>query len=154
MLELVGKDSTLTGRTDLWAAVIDAVEQHPWLGYGMGAFWRGPLSEAIRAIPWHPRSAHSGYLELALDLGLCGAVLVLVPLLLNLRRAFQRGLFEASPLELWPPLYLTLVLALNIPRSGLLRPHDLNWALYVAAVVWIGSPSRAAASVPGEPARW
>ncbi len=34
----LGKDATLTGRTDLWNLVWNMIWQKPWLGYGYGAF--------------------------------------------------------------------------------------------------------------------
>ncbi len=45
ILEAVGRTSrTLTGRTPLWAAVVDASQVRPWLGYGYAIFWVGGMS--------------------------------------------------------------------------------------------------------------
>ena len=35
---LLGRDATLTGRTDIWSALVTAIAERPWLGYGYGAF--------------------------------------------------------------------------------------------------------------------
>ena len=40
LLDLMGKDATLTGRTLLWAHALQLIPQHPLLGYGYQAFWR------------------------------------------------------------------------------------------------------------------
>ena len=32
---------TLTGRTELWATVIEMIREHPWFGYGYSGFWLG-----------------------------------------------------------------------------------------------------------------
>ena len=40
LLELVGKDPTLTGRTEIWAYVIADIWMKPWLGWGYFAFWQ------------------------------------------------------------------------------------------------------------------
>ncbi|NJR59565.1 MAG: O-antigen ligase family protein [Cyanobacteria bacterium CRU_2_1] len=40
-LDLIGRDTTLTGRTDTWAFAIDMIEKRPWFGYGFTAFWNG-----------------------------------------------------------------------------------------------------------------
>ena len=56
---LVGKDSSLTGRTPIWAAIMRQVALRPWEGFGYGAFWRsaptGPAAwvakEADSALP-------------------------------------------------------------------------------------------------------
>src|SRR5215218_5490056 len=41
VLAALGKNTTLTGRTVVWSAVLDMIRERPWLGYGYGAFWRG-----------------------------------------------------------------------------------------------------------------
>ena len=39
LLGVLGKDETLTGRTDIWVELLRAIEQKPALGYGYLAFW-------------------------------------------------------------------------------------------------------------------
>jgi O-antigen ligase len=41
VLGSLGKDATLTGRTDLWPYVLEMIEKRPWLGYGYSGFWLG-----------------------------------------------------------------------------------------------------------------
>jgi O-antigen ligase len=36
---MLGKDSTLTGRVELWLELPSYIMQRPWLGHGLGAFW-------------------------------------------------------------------------------------------------------------------
>jgi hypothetical protein len=38
VLDLLGKDQTLTGRTDLWPLVIDSIAERPMLDWGYRAF--------------------------------------------------------------------------------------------------------------------
>ena len=38
-LSLLGKDTTLTGRTELWDAVVSLIKERPFLGYGYRAMW-------------------------------------------------------------------------------------------------------------------
>ena len=38
-LEMIGKDPTLTGRTDLWPYLISYISERPMLGWGFFAFW-------------------------------------------------------------------------------------------------------------------
>ena len=38
-LGLIGKDPTLTGRTDIWSAVIELIYEKPVLGWGYRAMW-------------------------------------------------------------------------------------------------------------------
>jgi exopolysaccharide production protein ExoQ len=77
LFELVGKDATLTGRTEIWGYVIPYIYQRPWLGWGYGAFWstENPAAwEIANTIHWYAPEAHNGLLEILLSSGLVGAV--------------------------------------------------------------------------------
>ena len=39
LLEMIGKDPTLTGRTEIWAYVIQDIWMKPFLGWGYYVFW-------------------------------------------------------------------------------------------------------------------
>jgi exopolysaccharide production protein ExoQ len=76
LLELIGKDPTLTGRTELWSLVWVAIDMKPVLGWGYSAFWlqSNPMAVAISTVSgWFVPEAHNGLLELLLDIGCVGA---------------------------------------------------------------------------------
>jgi exopolysaccharide production protein ExoQ len=64
---MLGRDETLTGRTEVWAEVLPARAQQPLLGYGFGSFWTDARRERYD-IP----TAHNGYLDILLELGEVG----------------------------------------------------------------------------------
>jgi O-antigen ligase len=67
-----GRNTTLTGRTDLWGDVI-ALVRNPWFGEGFESFFLGNRLEILwRKYWWHPNEAHNGYLETYLTLGFLG----------------------------------------------------------------------------------
>jgi O-antigen ligase len=66
----LGRDESFTGRTDIWRLVINAASRKPLLGYGYGAFY-GLQSEKIGQT-----SSHSGYLDVYLETGIVGIVLL------------------------------------------------------------------------------
>ena len=72
---LIGKDPTMSRRTELWKMSLADIQENPLLGYGYGAFWDTTSRPArlIREEVWKeaPHS-HNGYIELALGLGLVG----------------------------------------------------------------------------------
>lgn len=91
---LSGKDLTFTGRTDIWAIVVDHLKQQPWLGSGYGAYWVGPLPwapvyQVVAQLHFYPGSAHSGYLEVLNDLGLAGLACLLGYMAVFLRDALR-----------------------------------------------------------------
>lgn len=80
ILDALGKDSSLTGRTDLWDAARRLIDQRPMLGVGFQAFWRigNPEAEELWFIS-HVASGsgfnfHNLYLNIAVDLGYVGLI--------------------------------------------------------------------------------
>jgi exopolysaccharide production protein ExoQ len=131
----IGKDATLTGRTDLWPLVIEMIWKHPWLGYGYGGFWRGWNGEAAyiwRASGWTPTHPHNGFLALWLDLGLLGLGLFV----LGLWRAIVQGLHwlrvSKTSINTYPILQITFLVISNLTESNLYASNSLTWILYVS----------------------
>ncbi len=64
---MIGKDPTLTGRTDIWGYVIPYIYQRPLLGWGYVAFWSttNPAAMVIaEELHWFAPQAHNGLLEM------------------------------------------------------------------------------------------
>jgi exopolysaccharide production protein ExoQ len=77
-LELIGKDPTLTGRTEIWTYVRKDIWMKPWLGWGYFGFWQltNPASlEISDAARWVVPNAHNGLLESLLNVGVLGTAL-------------------------------------------------------------------------------
>ena len=72
-----GSDGRLVHRLDVWRRSLDLVGESPILGSGLGTFRYAFLSHAPPERSWWT-TAHNEYLELACDVGLIGAALVLV----------------------------------------------------------------------------
>lgn len=74
-LGLIGKDSTLTGRTELWSYLIYYIQQRPILGWGYSAFWSGNNPAAIEistALRWDVPQAHNAAIGILLEVGIVG----------------------------------------------------------------------------------
>jgi exopolysaccharide production protein ExoQ len=83
LLVTSGKDSTLTGRTDLWRAGLSIIGEHQLFGVGYRAFWvkgYGP-AEQLWAMFGEESGAgfnfHNLYISNAVDLGLAGLAIQL-----------------------------------------------------------------------------
>ena len=65
LLHLLGKDPTLTGRTDFWRLMLQAAADRPLLGYGYSTGFRDVVAKSVAAhsgfgdLP----NAHNGYLD-------------------------------------------------------------------------------------------
>jgi exopolysaccharide production protein ExoQ len=74
---MLGRNPTLTGRTDLWAVLLRA-STDPVLGTGYKSFWLGSTAAHVwEQFSFHPIQAHNGYLETYLNGGLVGLGLLL-----------------------------------------------------------------------------
>ena len=77
LLAVFGKNSTLTGRTDIWLANLDLIKQKPLLGWG---YMAAPLAKTVAIsedLRWEAGNAHSAYVDVGLQLGLVGLGLLL-----------------------------------------------------------------------------
>jgi O-antigen ligase len=136
----VGKDTTFSGRADLWAALIPAIGEHPFFGHGFALFRQTEYLQAYtNHIPWGPRSTHNSYLELALNVGLPAAVLWIGYTISVLGR-------KAVSLPQGPVLravrvrevaVIVMVTLGALTEAGLLFAPLITWVLLLAA---IGSP--------------
>jgi exopolysaccharide production protein ExoQ len=137
ILSAIGRDITLTGRTDYWRLILDEAFDRPWLGYGYNAFWvgdwKGEVADVWRFLqdgdePPHP---HNGFLYTGLNVGLVGLAVFAVHWLRTFWRAI-RWLQSVSIAEgLVPIVYLTLFVLMNITETMLMQP-DIIWLLYVS----------------------
>jgi O-antigen ligase len=137
LFRLVGKDSTLTGRTYLWSLVVEKIAARPILGYGIVGFWQGMNGESesiCRALGWIPPSAHNGILDLWLSLGAVGVSIFLIGYVLGLSRAIQLLRSDPAPEAVWPLAYMLYYLLCNIDESALLQHNPIYWVLYVVAL--------------------
>ena len=72
-LQGMGRDSTLTGRTEIWARVIALVDD-PLIGTGFESFWLGDRLEAMHRYQLSLNEAHNGFVEFYISLGWIGLV--------------------------------------------------------------------------------
>ena len=145
ILAALGRDTTLSGRTDIWGVLVDKIAQRPLTGYGYSGFWQGKEGESIDV--WYvardmPPHGHNGYLDMALDLGLVGLGLFLINVMQGLGRSL-RWLRQMPMVEgLFPILYLSALLVYNIAEDSFIGESSFNliWLLYcyVTSTILIG----------------
>jgi len=83
-LGMLGRDATFTGRTEIWNALLPVASQQPLFGLGFGSFWT-PFARVHYVIS----EAHNGYLDMVLDLGYWGLILLVIFLISSCRRAVK-----------------------------------------------------------------
>jgi O-antigen ligase len=114
-----GHDSTIEGRERLWGVLLET-DTSPIFGTGFESYWLGERLQKIWAIPefqWQPTQAHNGYLEIYLNLGVLG-LLILIGLIMAV---FFKGRHELLSNSEWGGLtisYLIAILAHNWTEAG------------------------------------
>jgi exopolysaccharide production protein ExoQ len=130
----LGRDATLTGRTDIWDVAGDKISERLWLGYGYKSFWLGREGDSVDIfyrMNWQAPNGHNGYLDLMLDLGLLGLLSFAISFLVSFRRAIVWLRLNPGVEGLWPIMCLSFLLLYNITESSLiLEPMDAFWLLY------------------------
>ena len=132
LLAVVGKDSTLTGRTDIWLATLDLIKQKPLLGWGYMATWvpTDPQTVAIwQEFRWAVPNAHSAYLDVTLQLGLVGLGLLLTIIAVAWHRAqacCKRGIL---PLGWFSLVFIAGALLFGVSETGLGQNQSIFWLL-------------------------
>lgn len=135
MLGLLGKDATLTGRTEIWSSIMEQMEDHPWRGFGYGAVWDDPGITGPKAWIGHhahfiPANAHSGWLEIYIALGLGGVILFALWLL----QIWAQSLWAAytSPGGWLALPMMTSFTFTMLSESIAMNWHELRWVIMVA----------------------
>lgn len=135
---LLGRDSSLTGRTQLWSLVWQMIRTHPWFGFGYGGFWLGydgPSASIWSVVGWNPPSAHDGFLDLLLDLGIAGMILFVPTMLVAIRYAVALARRGRTLDTAFPLIFLAFYLASNVTESYLVAYNTESWVLFVAITI-------------------
>lgn len=145
LLAIFGRDSTLTGRTELWDSVVASIAESALVGYGYQAFWidqQGPALRVWQAVGWMPPNAHSGYLELCLSLGAVGATIFAASVISSIGRSLARVRRGDRASVIWSITFLAIFLVMNLSESHILEQNDIVWILYVATAVSLARPDQ------------
>ena len=134
MFGLIGKDPTFTGRTDIWALLMDSIRERWILGYGYGAYWQdeyGPSYYVRNALEWGVPTAHNGWMEIWLSGGVIIVTLFATHFLLTLLLAINR-LKRGGVESYWAILSTLMFFFFSLSESTILAQNDLTWVIFVA----------------------
>jgi len=133
IVEMLGRNSTLTDRTVVWGDAI-ALQPNVLLGAGFESFWLGSRLEILwEKWWWHPNQAHNGYVETYLNLGAIGLAILIGLLTFSLRR-IGRAFFVLSEFgSLRLALFLAIV-AFNYTEAAFKGVHFV-WTVFFLIVI-------------------
>lgn len=148
-LSATGRDFTFTDRTLLWADVLHNAERSPVVGVGIGAFWVGPIGYAMYPLDkwsgktpeWRPQQGHNGYIDVYVELGVIGVVLLLIIIGIGFAGALDdlQNQFALGSLRL--VLLLSIIMNNMTETSFLKGTHDL-WFLFLLVAINVPTATR------------
>lgn len=144
----VGRDPTLTDRTKIWAVLL-AMHTNPLLGTGYESFWLGPRLLWVWQSPaGHVNEAHNGYLQVYLNLGLVGLVLLLAFLIASYRTICKRGKTLSGLGSLGVALWIILAFY-NTSEAAF--GGGVLWLAFLSAALVVPEPRVHRKSLAGKP---
>jgi O-antigen ligase len=134
-LHAMGRNSTLTERTDIWAEVVK-LNPNAWVGAGYESFWLGPRLETMVAEVtrfWVPNQSHNGYLEIYANLGWIGVGCLAVVLAYGYRRVILAWRKNLPAGDLMVAYFVTGVVY-NITEAAFFRNTYPIWLFLLLAI--------------------
>ena len=148
-LEVLGKNATLTDRTEVWHDVLQ-FPINPVLGTGFESFWLGERLQTMWAKwAWHPNQAHNGYLETYLNLGIVGVAILIALLVATFLKA-KRDLAENPTFGGFRLGFLAAVLVYNWTEASFKALHPIWFIFYIIATDYPRVPAQASQTAANE----
>ena len=145
VLELLGRNPTLTGRTAVWNVLLPFA-QNPVLGSGYESFWLGDRLVKIGALTsMGINEAHNGYLELYLNLGWVGIVLLALVIATGFPKVVRAVRLDSDSGKL-RLAYFVSALVYNF-TEGAFKMMNPVWIFFLLAIMAI--PKSAASKALG-----
>ena len=134
---MMGKGADLSGRTVIWRVVIQHIINHPWLGSGYDAFWLGLKGDsavlAIQAGDPGLNNAENGVLQLWLEVGVFGVLLLFLMLFRTCRNALTCYRSDTPAYVLWYITILIITLLSLVDGDKFMFPNAIEWTMYIMA---------------------
>lgn len=149
VLTAMGRNPTLTGRTEIWK-LVPRVSGNPLVGTGFESFWLGDRLEKLwtmdHGLLKGINEAHNGYLEMYLNLGWIGVGLLAMLILTgyrNVMTALRRDR-QAGSLQLG---YFTVAVIYSFTEAGF-RMLNPVWIMFLFATLAIPVSAAPEAKAP------
>lgn len=132
--QLVRRDTTVTGRTDIWAGLLQE-GVNPILGTGFQSFW---LQPGVIEQYGNVNEAHNGYLETYLNGGLIGLSL-LIAALVSVGNKIKHALMREGSFSALLFSFLVVTVVYNLTESVFNR-LNLTWFVFLIAALGSAQP--------------
>jgi len=140
LVQAMGRDPTLTTRTQLWEDVLK-MPVNPLFGAGFESFWLGDRAKTLwRKHWWHPNQAHNGYIEIYLNLGWLGLIALALVIVWGYRNVILALDSDRTLGRLRLGFFLAALLY-NFTEAAFKAIHPV-WIAFMMAVVLVPEPKQ------------
>lgn len=139
VLGALGKDATLSGRTELWKEIILSIQDRSLFGHGYGAFWPedGAASIVWQEFGWEAPHAHNGLLDMALEIGVLGTALFVVNYVVVAVQSISLARHSTKLSGIFPISFLILMFMVNLTESSTVVRPQFAWPIFVSTVLLV-----------------
>lgn len=145
LVDLLGKDLQLNGRTPIWTLALEKIKERYWLGYGYSAFWYSDAGTYVINHTWLGASgalptswnAHNGYIEMLLQLGIIGLGLTIIHMLYLIFKTTKLLISNLTIESLWMLEFLGFIIVNNTSgtMTFLSDNNNIFWVIHVAVSI-------------------
>jgi exopolysaccharide production protein ExoQ len=128
--DLINRDTTLTGRNDIWHFVSGQIMDRPLLGFGYLGFWVPHEDIIIANLGWDPGHSHNGFLDVILVFGIVGLFVLLAVLWDAVKCGVRVRVSTGSLAGTWLLMVIWLEFLNNMTEVDYVQP-SLLWTLFV-----------------------
>jgi hypothetical protein len=143
----LGRDMTLTTRTDVWPVLLDA-QTNSLLGAGFNTFWAGQRLTQLQETVGGIIQAHNGFLETYLHGGLIGLGLLVLLLSSSTRRRLASTALATAEGRIGLVILLSVIIH-NFSEASFYK-ESLLWFALLCAIAEYRAPRRPAAPAPAQ----
>ncbi len=141
LLRPLGRSADLTGRTDVWKAVL-SIHTNPFLGAGYESFWLGDRIEEVWRIVGFKNfaEAHNGYIEVYVTLGWLGLIMLGALFVVGYRNALS-GLRIDPTMGKLRMAFFTAALMFDLSEAGFKMMGSM-WLAFLVAIMRVPAISQ------------
>lgn len=128
LVDTVDAATDVEVRTSVWASARTFIDQYPVQGWGWAGPWQAdvfPFAAIADDLGRQPPSALNAYIDVWLQLGLAGVLVLIVALSLAFVRAWLVASERRSTVYVWPALTLVLLATTSMTESYFLYEGGL-----------------------------
>lgn len=132
LFDLLGRSPDASGRFYIWGEVLNLIWEKPIEGWGWISYWVPGVEPfegliVINKVPMY--QAHNAFLDIWLQLGIVGLVLLIWLMVAGFNRLWAVAVRHTNPLYLFPLFGFLVIAAQSLTESRLLI--EISWALLV-----------------------